>query len=120
MYQVGKMAKVQCHTDKHQIFYALKNSTQRQNGVPFVVGSRWDPVVMRFVPISTRIALIKINNKPCLTSATVRYAPKTESNEEDSELFYEILKKVLKNTKMNGITLLGNFIAKIGKKQMNI
>lgn len=53
--------------------------------------------VMGFLPISDRLAIIKLNSKPCATNTIVCYVPTSENGDEDVKLFYENLRKALTN-----------------------
>lgn len=106
----------QCEIGEHQIFYSGEDSTNHRNGVGIIINSKIRKAVLGFIPISDRVAILKINTSPCKLNIVQVYAPTSESDEEDVEHFYSDIRKALKQTRKEETTILmGDFNAKVGK-----
>ena len=89
----------ECEVDEHKIYYAGENSVQHRNGVAILVTKEINRAVLGFLPVSDRVAMIKINAKPFKLNVIQVYAPTSDSSDDDLEQFYTDIKKVLKQTR---------------------
>lgn len=89
--------------DIFRIYYTGEDTTQHRNGTGFIVIQEIANSVKVFILVSNRVSLLKFDNQSCPLNLIVAYAPTVESSENDIELFYEEVKKVLKKGKINPI-----------------
>ena len=82
-------------------YYSGDNTTQNRNGVAIVINKDTERSVKGFIPITERIALLKLNATPCNINIITAYAPTSESTEEEIDKFYTELDKTLKENKKN-------------------
>ena len=102
--------------DNYVFYYSGDNTTQNRNGVAIVINKDTERSVKGFIPITERIALLKLNATPCNINIITAYAPTSESTEEEIDKFYTELDKTLKETKKEELNvILGDFNAKVGK-----
>jgi len=106
----------QCTIDEHHIYFSGDETTRNRNGVAIILNKQTNVAVRGFIPISSRVALIKIKAKPFDLNVIQAYAPTSESNDTEIEEFYEQLKAALKHTKKEEVNIiLGDMNAKVGK-----
>lgn len=102
--------------NEHHIYFSGDNTTRNKNGVAIILNDRTNLTVKGFIPVSNRVALIKIKAQPFDLNIIQSYAPTSESNEQEIEEFYEQLRAALKHTKKEEVNMiLGDMNAKIGQ-----
>lgn len=102
--------------NEYHIYFSGDNTTRNKNGVAIILNSQTNMTVKGFIPISNRVALIKIKAKPFDLNIIQSYAPTSESNEQEIEEFYEQLRIAFKHTKKEEVNIiLGDMNAKIGQ-----
>lgn len=105
-----------CIVDEYHIYFSGDSTTRNKNGVAMILNNQTNATVKGFIPISDRVALIKIKAKPFDLNIIQSYAPTSESNEQEIENFYEQLRAALKHTKKEEINIImGDMNAKIGQ-----
>lgn len=105
-----------CIIHEHHIYFSGDNTTRNKNGVAIILNDQTNMTVKGFIPISNRVALLKIKAQPFDLNIIQSYAPISESNEQEIEEFYEQLRTALKHTRKEEINIiLGDMNAKIGQ-----
>jgi len=99
----------------HTIYYAGNNEPIHYKGVGFIVARKVNDAVRNFVPQSDRVALLQLSGKGVNINIVQVYAPTSNSDEEELEVFYESVSEVLKMTKREDVNIvMGDFNAKVG------
>lgn len=105
-----------CLVEKHMVYYSGEDSNHHRNGVGFVVSNDLSKSITDFVPVSDRVALLRINAIPMDINVIQVYAPTTNATDQQVEEFYADLNTVLRQTKKNEMVIvMGDFNAKVGK-----
>ena len=105
--------------DEHRVFYSGGESSQHRNGVGFIVSKGVAQAVASFVPLSDRVALLRIHANPVEINLIQVYAPTMAATDQQIEEFYGQLDKAIRLTKKNEIVMImGDFNSKIGKGRM--
>ncbi|XP_060523267.1 craniofacial development protein 2-like [Cylas formicarius] len=96
-----------CTIDEHHIYFSGDHTTRNRNGVAIILNKQTNEAVKGFIPISSRVAVIKIKSKPFdLNIIQSSYAPTTESSEQKMEEFYEQLRTALKHTRREEVNMM--------------
>lgn len=100
--------------------YAIYTSGTRdeshRNGVAVILKKSLSDSVRNFLPLSDRVMLLQLETKPINVNIIQVYAPTTDYDDNEVELFYQQIKEVMKATKKHEITLImGDWNAKVGK-----
>ncbi|XP_030763694.1 craniofacial development protein 2-like [Sitophilus oryzae] len=107
---------------KGKVFYYSDNGSIDQNhqrGVGILMDENLQKSVKNFIPLSERVILIQLLDRPININIIQDYAPTAEKAEDEIEDFYRQLDQVLRLTKSNEINLvLGDFNAKVGKGRL--
>lgn len=91
----------------------------RKFGTDFIVGSRLKNKVMDFKPISERICSIRIKGNKRNISIMNIHAPTEEKDEEEKDLFYEMLDNEYEKLPIYDIKIvMGDCNAKVGQEEM--
>lgn len=105
----------QCTINEHHIYFSGDNTTKNKNGVAVILNDQTNKSIKGFIPISSRVALVKIKSNPFDTNIIQVYAPTANSNEQEIEEFYEEIRIATKHTKKEEVNIiLGDMNAKIG------
>ncbi|CAG9761000.1 unnamed protein product [Ceutorhynchus assimilis] len=78
-----------CIVNQHYVFFSGESFTKNKNGVAIILEKPTNEAVIGFTPISSKVALIKMNAKPFDINVIQSYAPTSESSEQEIEEFYE-------------------------------
>ena len=81
-------------SDNHDVYYCGQDA-HRRNGVAFICTDGIRRCVMRFNPVSNRIATIRLQCKPVNMTVLQVYAPTSTAEEEEMEEFYEKVQHVV-------------------------
>lgn len=100
-------------SDKPYIYYS--GDTTTKNGVAVILRKEIAGAVIGFLPISDRVALLKIGANPTNLNIIQVYAPTSECTEREIERFFEELNNALKTIKKRVTIIMGDFNAKVGK-----
>jgi exonuclease III len=101
------------------LYYAGEKK-QGKNGTAFLVGGGIRNKIMQYEAVDGRISWIRIENKQANITIINAYAPTENSKEEEKTKFNDKLEKVCEKVKRNDILMIvGDFNAKIGKKERN-
>ena len=74
--------------------------------------------LMGYNPISPRVITIRLKAHPLNLSIIQVYAPTSDSSEEESESFYELLQETMDNIPAKDILMImGDMNAKVGRQQ---
>lgn len=68
--------------------YFGDNIPRNRNEVVIVFNKETERTVKRFKPVTDRIALLKLNARPCNINIIAAYAQTSKSTEEEMERFY--------------------------------
>jgi len=99
----------------HTIYYTGNNEPNHYKGVGFIVAKKVNDAVRNFVPQSDHVALLQLNGKGVNINIVQVYAPTSNSDEEELEVFYKSISEVLKMTKREDVNIvMGDFNAKVG------
>ncbi|XP_060533769.1 craniofacial development protein 2-like [Cylas formicarius] len=110
-----------CTIDEHHIYFSGNHTTRNRNGVAIILNKQTNEAVKGFIPISSRVALIKIKSKPFDLNIIQSYAPTTESSEQEMEEFYEQLRTALKHTRREEVNMmLGDMNAMVGQGKFEV
>lgn len=102
--------------------FIYSGGKEHQHGVGFLIKNSLTKYIMGTWPVSERNILLKIRAKPFNIAIIQTYAPTTDYSEQDIEIYYEELQKVIKEVKSTEILIImGDFNAKVGNgKQEDI
>jgi endonuclease/exonuclease/phosphatase family metal-dependent hydrolase len=101
------------------LYYAGEKK-QGKNGTAFLVEGGIRNKIMQYEAVDGRISWIRIENKQANITIINAYAPTENSKEEEKTKFNDKLEKVCEKVKRNDILMIvGDFNAKIGKKERN-
>ncbi|KAF2898322.1 hypothetical protein ILUMI_07853, partial [Ignelater luminosus] len=91
-----------------------------QQGVGFMVNKKIKNQIVKFKEITNRIAIleIRLNKKENITIIQI-YAPTSTSEEEEKDLFYNLLEETTTEHSNKGKTVIamGDFNSKIGQRE---
>lgn len=108
-----------CRHPEGTFFYSGgdTNDTGNRNGVGIFVTKEYSKYVTCFTPISDRIIMIQLQAKPFNINIIQIYMPTSDKKyDNDIELMYDKLTKLLNSLKSNEMNLLiGDFNAKVGQ-----
>ncbi|KAG7307560.1 hypothetical protein JYU34_007776 [Plutella xylostella] len=87
-------------------------------GVGFMVSKKWKNNILEFIGYSDRIAVLKfqISQKHTLTLIQT-YAPTSSHTDDEVESYYDLLNKACDEHRGTWTMVLGDFNAKLGKRQ---
>ncbi|XP_069358103.1 craniofacial development protein 2-like [Maniola hyperantus] len=97
---------------KYVIYYY--GETKGERGIGFLVKKSNNIQVQDFLPISERVALIKVKLNEQLFTIIEAYAPTERAEWNDIEIFYNSLQEAIEKSTKN-IVLMGDMNAKIGQ-----
>src|SRR5215467_2817125 len=104
-------------SDNHVVYYA-GNESRRKNGVAFIVTKRLAKSVMKYHIVSDRIISIRLLGKPVNITVIQIYAPTTDAEEEDVDIFYDQLQAEIDKTCNQDLLLItGDWNAKVGNQE---
>ena len=95
--------------------FVYSGGNEHQHGVGFLVKSSVEKCILGFWPVSSRNIMLKIKAKPFDIAIIQTYAPTSSYSDEEIEVHYEEINKMIKEVKSTDVLLvLGDFNAKIG------
>lgn len=98
----------------YQIWYSGEES-ERKRGVGIAVRNELASNVIRFVPISSRLMVLRLKGNHRNISVISAYAPTNDKCIEEKENFYQQLQEALNTLpRRDLLVILGDFNAKIG------
>ena len=107
---------ISLNESKHLFYYRGKEN-EKLSGVGFLVNSNIAGNVLKFDSLSDRVAYLTIKLNKMYTLKVIQvYAPTSISSDEEIEKFYDDISKVLDEEKTKYTILMGDFNAKVGKK----
>jgi endonuclease/exonuclease/phosphatase family metal-dependent hydrolase len=102
---------------ENTIFFYCGNSSG-QSGVGFLVHKKWKDNILEFTSYSDRIAVLKFKLSEKQTITVVQsYAPTSTHPDEEVEDFYDLLNRACDEHRSTYNLIIGDFNAKIGKRQ---
>ena len=100
--------------DGHKVWWS-GDKLKKQAGVGFIVHKETVNMVMECEPISSRIIRIRLQTAPRNLSIIQVYAPTSDSNEEDLEIFYNQIEATMRNIpKKDILIVMGDWNARVG------
>ena len=95
--------------------YIYSGGAEHHNGVGFVVKKSLEKHILGYWALSERNMMLKIRAKPFNIAIIQTYAPTTSHNDEEAEVHYEEIQRMLKQVKSTDVLIvMGDFNAKIG------
>lgn len=105
--------------DVKTIFYSGRKDGRHENSVEFVVSKDTLPQLKEITEINDQICYIRLTSRNLDAIIINAYAPTKEKEENFKNTFYDVLEHILDITSNSCIKiLLGDFNAKIGKKDI--
>ena len=100
--------------DDYMVLYS--GGEKHTEGVGMIISKKYTKAVMGFLPISSRVMVVKIEGKPFNLAIIQAYAPTAEHPDEDIEKFYEDMEKACQQVASTDImVVMGDMNAKIGR-----
>lgn len=101
-------------SNNHCIIYS--GNDEGTGGVAIILDPVTKKSLISYDAISNRILLVKLDSKPVRTNIIQVYAPTSQSSEEDSDQFFELLQSVKDKLKDRELcVIMGDFNAKVGE-----
>ena len=105
------------NSDDHYIYYCGQESL-RGNGVASMVNKRVRNAVLGCSLKNDRMISVRLQGKPCNITVIQVYAPTSNIEEGEVELFYEDLQDLLELTpKKDVLFIIGDWNAKVGSQK---
>ena len=105
------------NSDDHSIYYCGQESLRR-NGVAIVVHKRVRNAVLGCNLKNYRMISVHVQGKPSNITVIQVYAPNSNADKAEVELFYEDLQDLLEQTpKKDVLLIIGNWNAKVGSQE---
>ena len=102
--------------DKEQYKIIYSGGETKRRGVAFIINQRVSKTLMAYESISDRIMYIRIKSQPFNLLIIQAYAPCNDASEEDKEIFYEQLERVIQDNLKHEdcLFIIGDFNSKVG------
>ena len=105
------------NSDDQNIYYCGQESLRR-NGVPIMVNKRVQNAVLGCNLKNDRMISVRFQGKPLNITVIQVYAPTSNAEETEVELFYEDLQDLLELTlKKDVLFIIGDWNAKVGSQE---
>ena len=105
------------NSDDHYIYYCGQESLRR-NGVVIIVNKRVRNAVLRCNLKNDRMISVRFQDKPFNITVIQVYAPTSNTEEGEVELFYEDLQDLLELTPNKDVLfIIGDWNAKVGSQE---
>ena len=106
------------NSDDHYIYYYGQESLRR-NGVAIMVNKRDQNAVLGCNLKNDRMISVQFQGKPCNITVIQVYAPTSNTEEAETEWFYEDLEDLLELTpKKDVLLIIGDWNAKVGSQEI--
>ena len=106
------------NSDDHYIYYCGQESL-RKNGVAIMVNKRVQNAVLGCNLKNDRMISVRFQGKPFNVTVIQAYAPTSNAEEAEVELFYEDLKNLLELThKKDVLFIIGDWNAEVGSQEI--
>ncbi|CAF4172261.1 unnamed protein product, partial [Rotaria magnacalcarata] len=100
--------------------YTCGNPNDNKNGVGFLINKKIDKKVTSIKGINERLALLTLEINPRYKIKIIQvYAPTTSHDDQEVIEIYQEIENLLKEDKTYFTIIMGDFNAKIGKKEDN-
>ena len=111
-------AMCEFNSDDHYIYYCGQESLRR-HGVAIIVNKRVRNAVLGYNLKNDRMFSVHLQGKPFNITVIQVYAPTSNAEEAEVELFYEDLQDLLELTpKKDVLFIIGNWNAKVGSQEI--
>uniref|UniRef100_A0A8C9VZX0 Endonuclease/exonuclease/phosphatase domain-containing protein n=1 Tax=Scleropages formosus TaxID=113540 RepID=A0A8C9VZX0_SCLFO len=101
-------------SDEHWVCYS-GHETPRKNGVAVIVNKRLAKAVLKYT-ITDKLISIRFQGVPINMTIMQVYAPTSDANEEEIDVFYDQLQNEIEQTsKEDLLIIMGDLNAKVGK-----
>ena len=87
-----------------------------QGGVGLYINQKATKSLLGYHPVNDRIISIHLRGKVKDVTVIQTYAPTSNATEEDRELFYSKLQTHVNKYRKDGVVIVGDFNAKVGKR----
>ena len=105
------------NSDDHYIYYCEQESLGR-NGVAIMVNKRVRNAILGCYLKNKRMISVRLQGKPFNITVIQVYAPTSNAEEAEVELFYEDLQDLLELTPKKGVLfIIGDWNAKVGSQE---
>lgn len=112
---LAEVRRMGCNIEEHQEYILCYiGETTGLHGVGFLVKKIHKQNIVSFTGISDRVAVLKLKYEHELLTLVQAYAPTEQASEEETDKFYNDLRKAQENEDRN-VIIMGDFNAKVGQ-----
>ena len=107
-------------TTKNGYTVMYSGGEEHKEGVGMIISKKYAANVMGFLPVSSRVMLVKLAGKPFNIAIVQAYAPTGDHTDEDIEKFYQDIEKACREVKSTDVLIvMGDMNAKIGNGKVD-
>ncbi|GBP80788.1 Craniofacial development protein 2 [Eumeta japonica] len=115
MTRLGEVRRKGCNIEEHQEYILCYiGETTGLYGVGFLVKKIHKQNIVSFTGISERVAVLKLKYEHELLTLVQAYAPTEQASEEETDEFYNDIRKAQENQDRN-VIVMGDFNARVGQ-----